>query len=218
MCKEYDLTRVRAVFATSAFNTTVLSLPIWHFFTVVHLRENIRQENDATFHRQLLRIGNGEYGSDVPISELPVRFTSSFEEALAWLYETPNSKEDPFVPYDPRIACRRAYISPFNFDVDTINEWATERLCAMWKVTPVSILGVDTIHDDKKDESEQYVPPSMIKHLISTSREMKTIWSPLKSPRLMTFHLSIQTLRAMATLEPLLRGLVFLPMTSPRRF
>ncbi|MBM4077448.1 MAG: hypothetical protein FJ267_17615, partial [Planctomycetes bacterium] len=157
-------TEDRHAFATTAYHTTLLSSPLWCNFRVLHLTENVRQENDAEFHRTLLRIGNGSLGPDVPLSDLRVPMTTDFDEALKWLYEAPSLSETAhFVPYSPHTAAKRAYICPFNSDVDTVNEWCTTRICGIWKVNPIIVKAVDSeveVRDKDQTEAVRVQPPS----------------------------------------------------------
>ena len=134
-------------FATSAFHTTILSSPLWSNFTVLKLTENIRQLHDSTFHRSLLRIGNGDVGPHVALSDIGVPSTTDFDFAVSWLFETLSS-----LPYDPVACAKRAYISPFNSDVDTVNEWVSARLFSLWNVCPTVMRAVDSEVRDAPDD------------------------------------------------------------------
>jgi len=149
----------RHAFATSAYHTTLLSSYLWRSFTVVNLTENVRQQSDPHFHHTLLQIGNGTLGPKISIDCLGAPTTTNFDVALSWLFETPPVDIPSFVPYDPEFASKRAYICPFNADVDTVNEWVSSRLCSMWCVKARKILATDSeVRDDDDSETRGPVP------------------------------------------------------------
>jgi len=143
----------KAAYATSAFHTTILSSPLWSSFTVLSIKENVRQQHDTEFHSTLLRIGEGTLGPNVNLTDIGADSTTDFDFALRWLFETPPS--DGVRPYDASYCHKRAFIIPFNSDVDTLNEWATERLSAMWGEKTTVMRAVDSEVSDSNSDTKQ---------------------------------------------------------------
>ena len=135
----------KQAFATSAFHTSILSSSVWPSFSTFRLNENERCKLHPDFHERLMRFGNGVDGDEIPIELLRGEFktTTSLEESLTWLYES-FTDDETRVEYDPERVARRAFISPFNADVDMINEWCSQRMAAMKKVHLQYLKSVDT--------------------------------------------------------------------------
>ena len=147
----------KQAFASSAFKSSILSSPLWGSFAVCPLTlnerckkksvsaneapdEEIRCHENTEYHNTLMRIGNGVGGDDLAISSISnLKTTTSFENAIDWLHNEKGS-----LSFDPVLIASRAFIAPFNADVDIVNEWCTTRMSAATKMECVKLLSVDS--------------------------------------------------------------------------
>ena len=113
-------------YATSTFQSSVLSSPLWTGFQQFTLIVNERARNDPAFHQSTLDIGNGVM-KHLEITDLDPRIKqfTSVPESLQWLYE-----EDVAYPYAPVDVHHRALLCVYNSDVDAVNECVMNRLKA----------------------------------------------------------------------------------------
>ena len=113
-----------SAYATSTYQSSVLSSPLWSGFQQFTLITNERARNDPELHRTTLDIGNGAI-TDVLIADLDPRIQrfTTVQESLHWLYET-----DVTYPYAPKDVHHRALLCVYNSDVDTINSCVMHNL------------------------------------------------------------------------------------------
>ena len=104
-----------AAYATSAFQASVMSSPLWKRFKQFTLIINQRARRDPEYHRTTLAVGNGEMG-EIKVTDLDprIRTFTTVSDSLQWLYET-----DVTHPYA---------------DVDTINSCVVQSLSTNGKV------------------------------------------------------------------------------------
>ena len=107
---------------SSIFHISVKSTQLYQLsFQKLTLSINERAKHDLPFHSSVTLVGDGKLGPDIPIQALTdvgVRLFYSVEDACKWLF-----LEDIPQPYDPVTVSQRAILSPFNSDVDAINEY-----------------------------------------------------------------------------------------------
>ena len=106
----------------SIFNISVKSTELYErFFEKLTLTINERAKTDSVFHASTCLVGDGILGPDIPIENLiavGVRVFYTVEASCHWLFET-----DIPVQYHPVTVAQRAILSPYNADVDGINEY-----------------------------------------------------------------------------------------------
>jgi hypothetical protein len=143
--------------ANSSYKLSVLSLPFWKQFRVCRFFINERQKYDPGLHSFLTDVGNGKTGTKIPLDALPpgIRITHSIDEALHWLYYG----EDQVPPFDP-FACEhihaRAFLAPYNADIDHVNDLCEVRLRNLYPESPfVSLRSADSFqaNDDQPSSS-----------------------------------------------------------------
>ena len=107
---------------SSIFQLSVKSTQLYQFsFQKLTLFINERAKHDLPFHLTTTLVGDGKLGPDIPVQALAdvgVRLFYSVEDSCKWLF-----LDDIPQPYDPVTVSQRAILSPFNSDVDTINEY-----------------------------------------------------------------------------------------------
>ena len=106
----------------SIFLSSVKSTDLYQSkFHKLSLSINERAKHDLPFHKTATKVGDGVLGPDIPIETLTavgVQIFHTVEAACTWLFET-----DIPQPYDPVTVSQRAILSPYNADVDGINEY-----------------------------------------------------------------------------------------------
>ena len=110
-------------------------------FQQLELLINERAKHDLPFHGSTTLVGNGILGPDIPIDALTavgVRLFYSVEDACSWLFNT-----DIPQPYDPVTVSQRAILSPYNSDVDTINEYCEGEFTRFHGADVYDLLSVD---------------------------------------------------------------------------
>jgi len=140
-------------FSTSAFQSSVLSSPLWLKANVLHLHKNERAREDPEFHRKLMEVGNGQTHS-IDLKGFGLQITTSFDHAITWLFEN-----DSASPYDPDFYAKHAFLSPYNAEVDTTNEWCSRRMEALRKVPLTCVKSRDTFSTDSKRPDQPIPPP-----------------------------------------------------------
>jgi len=110
----------------SIINVSVKSTQLHRdLFCKSTLKINERSRKDPAFHHFNLLVGTGELDGDIPISlltELGVRMFTTIEESCAWLFE-----QDVSQPYDPITVSARCILSPYNRNVDMLNEYCEKK-------------------------------------------------------------------------------------------
>jgi len=110
----------------SIINVSVKSTTLHrHSFCKTTLRINERSRSDPAFHKFTVQCGTGVLSGDIPVSvlaDLGVRVFTSVEHSCSWLFE-----HDIAFPYDPVTVSTRCILSPFNRNVDILNEYCEER-------------------------------------------------------------------------------------------
>ena len=160
-------------YATSAFNYSFLSSPLWNFFNAntFRLHENIRARTDPTFHEKLMDIGNGTSGLIVEIPSLEIQVMYNLEDAIQWVFEDIEFDEDTLEPtFDPTHCGRRAIIAPFNREVDEINRFAQSKYALHYPQTKfVRLLSIDTAEhdDDLTPPVRSFLPDDPLMQLIN---------------------------------------------------
>lgn len=89
------------------------------------LQINERSRHDAPFHDFNVQCGIGQLQGEIPISiltDLGIRVFTSIDESCAWLFE-----QDISFPYDPVTVSQRCVLSPYNRNVDALNEYCEHR-------------------------------------------------------------------------------------------
>jgi len=86
---------------------------------------NERSRYDPDFHRFNILCGEGILNGEIPVAalrELGVGVFTTIEDSCAWLFE-----QDIPSPYDPVTVATRCILSPFNRNVDLLNEYCEQR-------------------------------------------------------------------------------------------
>ena len=134
-------------YATSTFQSSVLSSPLWRYFTQFTLIVNERARNDSDFHRTTLHIGNGVVKELEVVNLDPrIRQFTSVSDSLHWLYET-----DVTYPYAPVDIHHRALLCVYNTDVDIINSCVMAQLSTAGS-TFVMCRSIDSYHSQPELE------------------------------------------------------------------
>jgi len=113
----------------SIINVSVKSTHLYRqSFCKSTLTINERARNDPPFHRFNFQCGIGVLDGDIPIKfliDLGVRLFTTVEESCAWLFE-----QDIIHPYDPITVSVRCILSPYNRNVDMLNEYCETKFHA----------------------------------------------------------------------------------------
>jgi len=108
-------------------------------FRKYHLTRNERSKDDPEWQKTVVDIGVGCLGENISIEYLNVRTFTQIGDACRWLFE-----EDIPSPYDPITVSKRTIMSPFNRNVDAINEYCEEQIFRVHPDTEiVELLSVD---------------------------------------------------------------------------
>jgi len=133
-------------FSTSAFQSSILSTKLWQQVTVANLYRSERFKDDPVFGAKVMRVGNGGE-QEIEVSSLGLQTSTSFEHCIAWLFES-----GPSSPYDPDAYSKRAFVTPYNSEVDTTNEWCCRRMEGHLKTKLTSVKSRDSFTNDAKTE------------------------------------------------------------------
>jgi len=131
-------------FSSSAFQSSILSSKLWFGAYVVNLSQSERFKDDAEFGQKIMQIGNG-VEENIEIATLGLQTTTSFDECIGWLFE-----HGPSEPYDPDAYCKRAFVTPFNSEVDTANEWCCRKMEGFRQTKLISVKSRDSFAKDTK--------------------------------------------------------------------
>ena len=139
----------------SIFQISVKSTELYQkHFVKLSLSINERAKKDPVFHQSTSLVGDGVLGPNIPVEALTsvgVQVFHTVEDACTWLFE----KDIP-TPYDPVTVSQRAILSPFNADVDGINEHCESEFVRFHGSEVRNLLSVDEFiggADDDPNES-----------------------------------------------------------------
>ena len=113
-------------YATSTYNVSVLSSPLWSLFTVLTMTFNERSRLDPALHASILSVGNGDQKDIYDSLDPRIKIFTVEESAMKWLYE-----DEVGDPYNPTATKNRAMLCSYNADVDAHNEIARSRMVAL---------------------------------------------------------------------------------------
>ena len=136
-------------YATSTYNVSVLSSPLWSFFTVLTMTFNERSRLDPPMHASILSVGNGEQKDIYEFLDPRIKVFTVEESAMKWLYE-----DEVGDPYNPIATKNRAMLCSYNADVDAHNEIARSRMVALG-ATVTDCLSSDSYRFDGIDSKSQ---------------------------------------------------------------
>ena len=126
----------------SIYHISVKSTELFQVnFQQLGLSINERAKHDLPFHGSTTLVGDGILGPDIPIDALTavgVRLFYSVEDSCSWLFNT-----DIPQPYDPVTVSQRAILSPYNADVDAINEFCEGEFTRFHGADVSNLLSVD---------------------------------------------------------------------------
>jgi len=132
----------------SIIHESVISSPLYiNHFTKLKLEINERARHDPRFQHALSAIGNGHIGPRIPVEfycRLGIQIFTSMEECCEWLFKT-----DITSPYDPVQCSQRALLSPYNRDVDHINEFCEAQFLKFYDTEVLNLLSVDTFINEE---------------------------------------------------------------------
>ena len=137
----------------SIFQLSVKSTELYQTkFCKLSLSINERAKHDLPYHLSTTKVGNGLLGPDIPIDALTsvgVRLFFSIEDACEWLF-----LHDIPQPYDPVTVSQRAILSPYNADVDGINEYCEGEFVRFHNCELQQLLSVDEFIGGNVEQDE----------------------------------------------------------------
>jgi len=134
----------------SIFFLSVKSTDIYKNYMMKRgLTINERARHDPSFQEDLNKISTGVWKGEVDINVFGFKVFESVEDAMNWLFVDGESR-----PYDPRVVCRRAAMSPFNSEVDTLNQFAEDEYVKRYGEDVVTLRSVDEFVGGPPEEEE----------------------------------------------------------------